>query len=187
MRAQDVSEVLQLFEESRLLEADELLQKLMDKLSTDKGSPWAAHVHRRLAETQTVLDTLRDRATEVRETLHDVCGKGAGEEGWIHSSNLFGVLTSYKMDESGDGSIWVKLETKVEDLPLFEQVRAHERVCVHLCMLVACMYVRSVLGVQRVLWPSIRAAPKARVSLCTRFSNYATLTSPLCVWPHSLL
>ena len=48
---------------------------------------------------------------------------------WIHASTLFGIRTSYRRER--DGSLSLKLEGDIQDLPLFEQVCVMKEVDLH--------------------------------------------------------
>lgn len=113
--------LLKLADKARTLEARNVLQQIEQLMHDNQDlvdhdpelSALQTMLHR---DYRALTQKIRDQAAEVDEALQDL---GGGDD-WQHATTLFGVETSYKMGD--EGSIWVKLEGEMQDLPLFEQL-----------------------------------------------------------------
>lgn len=69
-----------------------------------------------LSERQDILEKLEERCNMFRQAKVNL----DQEEGWTLASKLFGVTTHYRREENG--TLSMKIEGKMEGLPLFDQV-----------------------------------------------------------------
>jgi hypothetical protein len=110
-----LDDVLKLITLSRLIAAKEKLDNLMLSLSKYPNET----VSKELLKHKKMLEEMVLRECEAQKVLvlADVDGV---DSSWSHGSSLFGIHTHYKLTD--EGSIMIRLEGELDNLPLFEQL-----------------------------------------------------------------
>ena len=107
-----MDEVLELQDSTRLLAAKIALDSLVSSLAEHPNDL----VSEKLIEHKARIDLLVHRENESR----DVLGMGTVDDSWTDGGITFGTHTHYKLTEGG--SILIRLEGEMENLPMFEQL-----------------------------------------------------------------
>jgi hypothetical protein len=110
-----LDDVLKLNSLSRIIAAKDKLDCLMLSLSKYPNET----VSKELLKHKKMLEEMVFRESEAQKVLvlADVDGV---DSSWSHGSSLFGIHTHYKLTD--EGSIMIRLEGELDNLPLFEQL-----------------------------------------------------------------
>jgi len=107
-----LAEVLQLVHECRLLAAKLTYDKLLGSLEQTPNPPLLARVQAAAASADLV-----QREQDARELL---AVGDALDASWVLGSTLFGTTTHYRLED--DGTMTLRMEGELDNLPLFEQL-----------------------------------------------------------------
>lgn len=104
--------MLRLYSVSRLLCAAKRLNELKASLSENENSD----VAEQLISHATTINQMLTREKETR----DVLATDSVDDSWILGSVMFGTRTHYKLLDGG--SLLIRLEGELDNLPMFEQL-----------------------------------------------------------------
>lgn len=108
---QEMKRVLDLIQDSRLLEAKKSYTKILENpiISSDDSSL--------IQSNSSLLTQLLTRHDEIQETFTLTSSKNPN---WILATNMLGVSTHYMIDS--DGYLMVRMESTQHNIPLMEQL-----------------------------------------------------------------
>lgn len=115
---QKIQEILDLVATCRYLAARKEYNDLLAALeesSVPEEVREAVKLHLELDET---VQTMLERAVLIEHSIHFV----DTSDDWILGADMFGIQTHYRKCEDDVNAIVVKIEGKLDDLPLFEQM-----------------------------------------------------------------
>ncbi|GMH56731.1 hypothetical protein TrRE_jg11493, partial [Triparma retinervis] len=109
--------VIEAIHDERHLDADDAYKQLRDDIKKRAPGKKALKAYNELhQENRPLLEKLINNARILRKAKTDLMTDGD----WTVAQTLFGITTSYRREE--DGTLSIKLEGTLEDVPLFEQL-----------------------------------------------------------------
>ncbi len=119
----DFDLILGLIEDSKLLAAKEKYDKLMQYISSESvdKNEFFYDLQKKLSQNKDKISQMIERVDRTNGAIREASGDALeGRGDWTLGSELFNVLTYYKLED--DGLLSVRMETDQDDVSIFEQL-----------------------------------------------------------------